>query len=84
MDIKEKTTKTLEQQIEEINEAIIEIRKTQKEGTDTIRSNHAVNMKKLDKLQEYNKIADMTNQIFEKRLCGIENAIIQISRSITK
>ena len=37
-----------------------------------------------DKLQEYNKIADMTNQIFEKRLCGIENAIIQISRSIIK
>lgn len=84
MDIKEKTTKTLEQQIEEINEAIIEIRKTQKEETDTIRSNHAVNMKKLDKLQEYNKIADMTNQIFEKRLCGIENAIMEISRSIIK
>ena len=39
-------------------------------------------MKKLDKLQEYNKISDMTNQLFEKRLSGLENAIKQLNNSI--
>ena len=39
-------------------------------------------MKKLDKLQEYNKISDMTNQVFEKRLAGIEKAIKQLNNSI--
>ena len=39
-------------------------------------------MKKLEKLQEYNKIADMTNQIFEKRVSEIENTVKQINKKI--
>lgn len=41
-------------------------------------------MQNLSKLREYNKIADMTNQIFEKRISNIENALQKILKSETK
>jgi hypothetical protein len=39
-------------------------------------------MKKLDKLYEYDEIADMSNQVFEKRLCGIERNIRAINDEV--
>ena len=41
----------------------------------TIENNHKVNMQKFSKLLEYNKIADMTNTVFEKRIARIENLL---------
>lgn len=78
----EHTNQTLEKQIEEINKALNEVTVNQEHERIFLENSHATNMKKLDKLQEYNKIADMTNQLFEKRLQGIENAIKRISESI--
>ena len=74
---------TLNQQIVEINGILNELKKLQTNEINILERNHAVNMKKFDKLQEYNKIADMTNQVFEKRLLVIENAIMQISKALS-
>lgn len=75
-----KTNNTLEEQIELINEHLKELRKEQINELFLLQKNHNTYMKKLDKLQEYNKISDMTNQVFEKRLYGIENALKEISK----
>ena len=83
MNAENANSKALEEQIEQINENIKELQYNQMEELITIQKNHATNMKKLNKLQEYNKIADMTNQIFEKRLLVIEEAIKQINKSIS-
>lgn len=74
--------KTLEKQIEELNKTVEEIQYNQTEEIMILHKNHTINMKKLDKLQEYNKIADMTNQIFEMRLSGIEQAIKELNKII--
>ena len=78
----ENTNKTLEEQIEQLNKIIQELQYNQTEEIIILQKNHTINMKKLDKIHEYNKISDMTNQIFEKRLTGIEQAIRQLSESI--
>lgn len=72
----------LEKQIKELNEILKEVKYNQEEEIMLLKKNHATNMKKLDKLQEYSKIADMTNQLFEKRLLGMEDAIKRINQSI--
>lgn len=78
----ELTNKALEEQIVELNKVLKELQYNQTEEIILLQKNHATNMKKLDKLQEYNKISDMTNQLFEKRLSGLENAIKQLNNSI--
>lgn len=83
MQQKEQTKIALEQQIKIINEILNELKNIQQNEVKTINNNHITYMKKLDKLQEYNKIADITNQVFEKRLCNIENAIKQINKTIS-
>lgn len=72
---------TLEQQIKQIYETLKEVENNQKQELNLIKNNHTINMKKLEKIQEYNKIADMTNQIFEKRLSGIENTIKLLNKN---
>lgn len=74
---------TLNQQIVEINGILNELKNLQTNEINILERNHSVNMKKIDKLQEYNKIADMTNQVFEKRLLAIENAIVQIGKVLS-
>ncbi len=83
MHTSDSTNKALEEQIEQINKTLDELKKNQGEELSLLQKNHAVNMKKLDKIQEYNKISDMTNQVFEKRLQGIENAIIKLNNSLS-
>ena len=83
MNTSEPYAKTLEEQIEEIKETLKELQNSQKDQTILLQKNHAVNMKKLDKIQEYNKISDMTNQLFEKRLLLIENAIMKLNNTLT-
>jgi len=78
----ESTNLTLEEQIEEMNQTLKELQYNQTEELILLQKNHTINMKKLDKLQEYNKIADMTNQVFERRLSGIEQALKQLSKTL--
>lgn len=78
----ESTDLTLEKQIEEINHTLKELQYNQTEELVLLQKNHTINMKKLDKLQEYNKIADMTNQVFEIRLSGIEQALKQLNKML--
>ena len=82
MQMSKKKKKTLEEQIEEINETLRILQQEQKKEIDLLQKNHAINMKKIDKIQEYNKISDMTNQIFEKRLLGIEKALIELNANL--
>lgn len=77
------SNQTLEQQIAELNKILNEVKNIQKDEVNTLKINHITYMKKLEKLQEYNKIADMTNQLFEKRLSEIENAIIEINKTMS-
>ena len=84
MQTQESINKALEEQIKKINETLNEIKEMQKEELILLQKNHAINMKKIDKIHEYNKISDMTNQIFEKRLLGIESAIIKLNDSLNK
>ena len=76
------TNLTLEEQIEEINHTLKELQYNQAEELILLQKNHTTNMKKLDKLQEYNKIADMTNQVFEVRISGIEQALKQLNKTL--
>ena len=77
MQTQESINKALEEQIKKINETL-------NEELILLQKNHAINMKKIDKIHEYNKISDMTNQIFEKRLLGIETAVIKLNNSLNK
>lgn len=47
-----------------------------------IQNNHKITMRKLEKLQEYNEIDDMVNQVIEKRLTKIENILKDINSKI--
>lgn len=69
-------------QIEEINELLNEIRNEQNNLSENLQKNFSVIMSKLMKMQEYNKIDDMTNQVFEMRLSNIEDLLFKISSKI--
>lgn len=69
---------TLNQLITEINVLLNELKKEQIEMSKKVENNHKVNMQKFSKLIEFNEICDMTNQIFERRLCAIENKLNSI------
>ena len=82
MSVNEKSK--MENQIEEIQVAINEIKEDEKNILELLQKNHGVNMKKLMKLQEYNQIDDMTNQVFEMRLSNIENFLYKIENRLQK
>lgn len=70
----------LVEQIEQTNELIKELQYNQKEEVLLIKKNNEINMEKLNKIQEYNKMADISAQIFEARLTEMENALKEISK----
>ena len=72
---------TLETLIAQINELLNGIREAQKNTQKTMLENHKVNMQKFNKLIEFNKIADMTNTVFEKRISSIEKLLYEIFKS---
>ena len=74
MKLAENNSKTLEQQIEIINEDIKELKYNQINELILLNKNHITYMKKLQKLEEFTKIQDMSNQLIEKRLHVIEGA----------
>lgn len=73
----------LESLIEEIKEILKEIRKDQINEINLSDQRHKLYMKNLSKLQEYNKILDMTNQVFEKRLLSIEKSLERMKNNKT-
>lgn len=73
----------LESLIEEIKEILKEIRKDQINEINISDQRHKLYMKNLSKLEEYNKILDMTNQVFEKRLLSIEKSLERMKNNKT-
>ena len=72
---------TLEALIAQINELLNEIKEEQQNMNKTMEKNHKVNMQKFAKLLEFNKILDMTNTVFEKRITSIEKLLYDVFKS---
>ena len=77
----ESEKETLEALITQINELLVEIKNEQTKMQKQITNSHKVNMQKFSKLLEYNKIADMTNTVFEKRIASIESLLYEVFKS---
>lgn len=69
-------------QIELVNEVLKEISKEQINLSENLQKKIVIITNKLEKLQEYNKIADMTNQVFEIRMSNIEDLLLKISSKV--
>ena len=77
----EKQQKKLELLIEEIQGLLNEIKDEQIYAKEDVKNRHKVYMHSFSKLREFNQIADMTNQVFEKRISNIERTLqIMIQR----
>lgn len=74
-------SQTLEELIIEINGILDEIKNEQVNIKKMTEQNHKVNMQKFSKLLEYNEISDMTNKVFEKRICSIEKLLYEVFKS---
>lgn len=68
----------LESLIAEIQELLNELKNEQTNIAKEMERHHRVTMKKLEKLREFNEIADMTNIVFEKRFSNIEQALMKL------
>lgn len=69
---------TLEVLIEEVKDLLNEVKNEQTNAKQEMERHHKVTMRKLDKLREFEEIADMTNIVFEKRFTNIEQALVKI------
>lgn len=69
---------TVNNQIEEINVVLNELKDGQELLSNQSQKNFKEIMKKLMKMQEYNEISDMTNQVFEMRLSNIEDFLFRL------
>ncbi len=65
-------------QIEEIDVVLNELKDGQELLSNQSQKNFKEIMKKLMKMQEYNEISDMTNQVFEMRLSNIEDFLFRL------
>lgn len=65
-------------QIGEINVLLNELKEEQSNLSEQTQKNFKVIMQKLMKMQEYNEISDMTNQVFEMRLSNIEDFLFRL------
>ena len=65
-------------QIGEINELLNELKEEQENLSEQTQKNFKVIMQRLMKMQEYNEISDMTNQVFEMRLSNIEDFLFRL------
>ena len=66
-------------QIEKINEALNELKQEQINLSENLQKKFVIIINKLMKMEEYNKIDDMTNQVFEMRLSNIEDLLSKIN-----
>ncbi len=69
---------TLESLIAEIQELLNEVKNEQTNMAKEMERHHKVTMRKLDKLREFDEIADMTNTVFERRFSNIEQALTKV------
>ncbi|NLC87550.1 MAG: hypothetical protein GX682_02050 [Clostridiaceae bacterium] len=69
-------------QIEEIKEILKEVKNEQQNLSNQTQKNFEIIVRKLMKMQEYNEISDMTNQVFEMRLSNIEDFLFQLDKYI--
>ena len=76
--MKESKNPLANNQIEEIKELLNELKNEQENLSEQTQKNFKVIMQKLMKMQEYNEISDMTNQVFEMRLSNIEDFLFRI------
>ena len=76
--MKEEKNPLTNNQIEEINELLNELKNEQVNLSEQTQKNFKVIMQKLMKIQEYNEISDMTNQVFELRLSNIEDFLFRL------
>ncbi len=65
-----------------IYELLNEIENNQITIVSMFQNHHTVTMKKLMKMQEHDEIVDMVNQIFERRISRIEEALCKIEGKI--
>ena len=68
----------LESLIAEIQALLNEIKNEQTKMVKEMERHHKVTMRKLEKLREFDEIADMTNTVFERRLSNIEQMLSKI------
>ena len=68
----------LETLIEEVKELLNEVKIEQTNAKQEMEKHHKVTMRKLDKLREFEEIADMTNIVFERRFSNIEQALVKM------
>ena len=80
--MKEEKNPLANNQIEEINELLNELKNEQVNLSEQTQKNFKVIMQKLMKMQEYNEISDMTNQVFEMRLSNIEDFLFRLEGHI--
>ena len=71
----------IESLVKEIKGLLNEVLKEQINLRKDVELKHIVTMKKLDKINEYNKISDMTNQVFERRIANIEEKVGKLVKS---
>lgn len=76
--MKEQKNPLTNDQIEEIKVLLNELKNEQENLSEQIQKNFKVIMQKLMKMQEYNEISDMTNQVFEMRLSNIEDFLFRL------
>lgn len=76
--MKENENPLANNQIEEINVLLNELKNEQQNLSEQTQKNFKVIMQKLMKMQEYNEISDMTNQVFEMRLSNIEDFLFRL------
>ena len=76
--MEEQTNPLTNNQIEEIKILLNELKNEQENLSEKTQKNFKVIMQKLMKIQEYNEISDMTNQVFELRLSNIEDFLFRL------
>ena len=69
-------------QFKKIEELLNELKNGQANLSEDSQKNFEIIMSKLMKLQEYHKIADMTNQVFEMRIANIEDILFKLCSKI--
>ena len=80
--MEEKSPLNNETEITKIKEVVDEIAYRQAIILKVIQNNHKTTMIKLEKLQEYNEIEDMVNQVFESRITNIEEFLQDLNSKI--
>lgn len=78
----ENSSLNIETEITKIKEIVEEIAYRQAVILKVIQNNHKITMIKLEKLQEYNEIEDMVNQVFESRITNIEEFLQDLDSKI--